>query len=152
MLDEGNYYLRVIAGDTATRYTLDLQVVSAPTPEGGNGFADAAYTGYEYVTRSYLMDSMNGDDRRDYSKLTVSSSRTADILLQTLRGDASMEPLADLNGNGVRDEDEVVATSANTGVLQDRITAQLSAGVTYYLRIYRAVEVNTLYQLALSSL
>ena len=34
MLGESNYYPRVIGGETATRYTLDLQGYYAPTPEG----------------------------------------------------------------------------------------------------------------------
>jgi hypothetical protein len=148
LLNQGHYFARVIsAGGEPVRYQLDLNL--APTlaadRDPGNGFADAypATLGRPYV------DTMFGPDRRDYYLIPQLGARSIEILLQSIRGDANVELLVDRNANGVRDDGELIASSAKAGRATDRITTSLDPGYNYYIRIYRAGEANTVYEMTI---
>jgi hypothetical protein len=148
LLNQGQYFARVIsAGGEPVRYQLDLNHAPTVTADRdpGNGFGDA----YSAILGRAFVDPMFGSDRRDYYLVPHLGARSIEILLQSIRGDANVELLVDRNANGVRDEGELIATSAKSGRAADRITARLDPRYSYYVRVYRAGEANSVYELTI---
>ena len=124
----GTYYIRVDAHASGTiRYQLRYRTLS--TSASGSTRQSAWYLGnltnaYGLRTRQGTVNPRTNDT--DYHRFTLSATRTVNVELSGLSGDADLY-LDNASG-------QVVGSSVNFGTRADVVQRQLTAG-TYYIRV-----------------
>jgi hypothetical protein len=94
-------------------------------------------------TNGEFREAIGAGDTDDYYQFTVANSGNYELKLDGLSADANIQ-LFDGNGN-------VIGNSQNAGVAAESIVRTLSAGTTYYARVYGNASPGTRYHLNLAT-
>lgn len=114
----------------------------------GNTLATAFNVGSAGGASGSYSDKVGGNnDKNDYYKFSLGGPINFTLSLTGLTAEADVRILKDINNNGVIDsQSEIIATSANTGTLDEQISLQLAAG-TYFVQVVSASTTPTYYAL-----
>ena len=81
-----------------------------------------------------LSDSVGGADPADIYRFTLGAASNINLRLDGLAADADLEVMRDLNGNGIAENQDLVAASVELATATDSLGISLGAG-TYYIRV-----------------
>ncbi len=128
-----------LAGQGDTSWVIAGALNAPPVVDlAGNSINNAFDIGNLTTTGIYNADQVgNSIDRNDYYKFTLTGSSVFNLSLSGLSGDVNVWLIQDLNNNGVVDgQNELRASSTNSGNADETISnLSLTAG-TYFVRIY----------------
>jgi hypothetical protein len=148
-LEAGSYFVRVLQFSGDTDYNLNLSATpSVIPPDGaGNTLSAARDIGPLSISQTFN-DFVGAVDRDDLYRFTVSGTSNLSLVLSGLSADADVEVIQDRNGNGVDEDDEVIAFSESPGTLSEEIANLSLAAGTYFARVLQ-FEGDTNYTLTL---
>lgn len=145
-LAAGTYYIEVKPySSNETPYNLTLSPLSS-TPLL---LSTARNIGSLNGTRTFS-DLVGPNQTDDLYRFNLSTSSNTTVSLNGLNADADIELIQDLNNNGLIENTEVIASSANQGTTAEAIGKTLAAG-TYYLNVSLFQGADTNYNLMLSA-
>lgn len=152
----GKIFIKVApVGTAGTNYLIRL--ATAPREFAGNTPATARDAGVLGSVSNILDFVGNGsiaatNDEDDFYRFTLGNNGpfTFTATISNLTGDANLELFLDANGNRRVDDDNVLASSRNTGTSNDTILTTLDQPGTYYLHVFRASG-NASYSLSMSA-
>ncbi|HIK08985.1 MAG TPA: PPC domain-containing protein [Oscillatoriaceae cyanobacterium M33_DOE_052] len=81
-----------------------------------------------------LSDSVGAADPADIYRFTLGAASNINLRLDGLAADADLEVMRDLNGNGIAENQDLVAASVELATATDSLGVSLGAG-TYYIRV-----------------
>jgi subtilisin family serine protease/uncharacterized protein (DUF2141 family) len=152
-LEAGNYFIRVFPFTGDTFYNLSAsarpQFAGGGEDTAGDTLAQARDVGVLNAPQTFNESVATDSDPADVYRFTLDTPSSVQASLTGLSGDADIEVVQDLNGNGAVDDGEFLSFSEQTGTLPEQINTLLDAG-TYFLRVL-PFESQTNYTLDLSA-
>ncbi len=150
-LPAGEYFIGIsrVSGNSDYDLAVTTTASTVPSDPAGNNPATALDLGA--LTSSVTVNGFVGDvDPVDVYRFSLSSTVGLQATLTALAADADIALYKDINGNGVLDDDELLASSDNSDVDNEHFAlAGLAAGE--YFLVVQQYEGNTTYELNLSS-
>ncbi len=138
-LATGTYYLRVFPASGSTNYDLAVSATSI-LDNAGNTLSNAKNITVNSTPSSY-QDWVGFADTNDYYRFSLTNTTNLSLSLTGLSANADIQ-LLDINGS-------LVASSTNTGITPESITAQLAIG-TYFINVLPNLS-STNYNLTVSA-
>ncbi|MBF0611309.1 MAG: hypothetical protein G8345_09885 [Magnetococcales bacterium] len=139
LLTAGSYYVRVSSvSQVASHYSLDL---SAKPDLGGNTTAGSLGLGRLSETAKTITGWLGQGDNQDYFRFLVPNAGRVLLTLSNMDANANVQLLSQ-NGN-------VLATSTESGKVNDTLAVHLASSGTYYAKVL-ATSGTTDYTLSLS--
>ncbi len=154
-LTAGTYYVRIYPylGTTtqplnsSTTYQLSLSAIPA-LDTAGNTLNTARNLGALGISQT-ISEYVGTTDPTDYFRFTLNTSSNFNLSVDNLTADADVRLIRDINGNGLVDANEILASSTAGGSTSEFISTLLAAG-TYFVNVYQ-FSGNTAYSLSLGA-
>lgn len=130
----GTYFLQVRRVSGEGPYT--VAVSSTSLDRAGNTLGAAASIGNPFLGRKHLDDFVSFSDGADIYKFTLADpgTITASFPATAAGTDADLQLIQDINGNGIVDSGEILASGKRIGNAGESITRTVAAG-TYFVRV-----------------
>ncbi|WP_199246433.1 S8 family peptidase [[Phormidium] sp. ETS-05] len=137
---EGIYYVGVVKVKDNTAYSLEVDFLNndKPSDNAGNDLGSAADLGIPGAEPIIRRDWVNEDDREDFYRFQLNETTKISAFLYEMTGNAQLELIQDLNGNGVVEPEERIAGSQNKGGQLEQLDRVLLPG-NYFLAATQAV-------------
>jgi len=138
----GTYYILVTPGTGATtNYTLSAAATPIGTDQAPNTFSSARNIGTLSSTQTFN-DFVGNIDSNDWYRFSLNNNGAFNLTLNNLTDNADVQLV---NSSGT-----TINTSALTGIANETINTNLSAG-TYYIRVYPSGTAEAFYTLKVSA-
>lgn len=121
-----------------------------PVDYAGNTLGTARELNINSSSQTFT-DWVGSLDTKDYYRFSLSGRSSFNLALNNLSADANVQLIQDRNNNGSVDNNEVIASSTQSGTSAESIKTTLDAG-TYHIQVYQGLKTaNTNYSLTVSA-
>lgn len=134
-LDGGTYFARLYQRSGDTSYSFQASATVLPTDYAGNALTTARAIALTSTTQTWN-DSINGGDTQDFYKFNIMARSAVNLGVTGLTNNVDLQLIRDVNGNGMIDSGDTIASSGQAGTANESLLSYLDAG-SYFARVYQ---------------